>query len=80
MTKKAALHGPAPKAPPTDDQLPRISEEVYRRDTRRILEAAQQGEQVAVVAKDGRILTVIGMNGVRYLPPCEEDPYDLLNG
>lgn len=54
-----------------DSALPRITEAEFNERAREILREAKAGRQVAIVDSDGRIKTVVGMNGVRFLPDPE---------
>lgn len=54
-----------------DSALPRITEAEFNERAREILREAKTGRQVAIVDADGRIKTVVGMNGVRFLPDPE---------
>jgi hypothetical protein len=37
---------------------------------------ADQGVQTAIVAQDGSVRAVVGLNCVRYLPNADPDPLD----
>jgi hypothetical protein len=62
----------------THHDLPKATEDDVRLNSSKILTDADQGIQTAIVAKDGRIRSVVGLNGVRYLPDPDPDPLDEL--
>lgn len=61
---------------PTVDELRKVSAEQFQADRDRILAEAKHGTQVTIVDSNGKIQTVVGMNGIRILgdPPTEDDP------
>jgi hypothetical protein len=71
------------KANPTvqvkkNDKLPKVTEADIKADGARVLSNADQGIQTAVVGTDGKIRTVIGLNGFRYLPDPDPDPLEAI--
>lgn len=60
----------------THHELPKVSEEQIRERGAEILQNADAGIQTAVVGSDGRLRSVIGLNGCRYLPDADPDPLE----
>jgi hypothetical protein len=58
------------------NELQKVTENDIRENAAKVLSDADQGIQTAVVAKDGTVRTVIGLNGFRYLPDPDPDPLD----
>jgi hypothetical protein len=57
--------------------LSKVTEEEIGKDPSKLLAAADQGIQSAVISADGkRIRSIVGLNGTRYLPDPEDDPLD----
>lgn len=56
-----------------DSALPKITETDFNERAGEILRQAKNGRQVAIVDSEGRIKTIVGMNGVRFLPDPEPD-------
>lgn len=59
-----------------DESLDRITEAQFRADADRVLRLARSGHQVAIVDENGKITSVLGMNGVRFLPDPPPDPLE----
>ncbi len=58
------------------DNLHKVTEADIRANGAQVLSNADQGIQTAVVADNGKIRTVIGLNGFRYLPDPDPDPLE----
>lgn len=61
-----------------DGSIPTVTEDELRDEAvqRQVLSDADLGIQTVVVSADGSIRTVVGLNGVRYLPDPYPDPLD----
>ena len=58
------------------DELSKATREEFQRNPGKILQDAAYGIQTAIVAADGRVQAVVGLNGIRYLPDPDPDPLD----
>jgi hypothetical protein len=56
--------------------LVRVSEDELRANPGMVSANADDGVQTAIVSKDGRIRSVVGLNCVRFLPEPDPDPFD----
>ena len=65
----------APKRLPPQQSLQSYTREQFQQDSKRILAEAKHGKQVVIVDESGKIRTIVGMNGARFLP---EPPSDTL--
>jgi hypothetical protein len=62
----------------THDELPVAKQQDIHDQATRIMSDADQGIQTAIVAADGKVRSIVGLNGVRYLPDPDPDPLDEL--
>jgi len=61
----------------TNRQLPQVSESELREMSLQICADADQGIQTAIMSNDGKtVLSIVGLNGCRYLPDPDPDPLD----
>jgi len=60
----------------THHELPRVKEKDFPAKAAQVITDADQGIQTTVIADNGTVRTVIGLNGVRYLPDPDPDPLD----
>jgi hypothetical protein len=60
----------------THHDLQKMTEEQVRANGAQIVHDADQGIQTAIVARDGSVRAVVGLNCVRYLPDADPDPLD----
>ncbi len=60
----------------THHDLTQVTETQLRENCVEILRDADHGIQTAVVSQDGRVMAVVGLNGIRYLPDPDPDPLD----
>jgi hypothetical protein len=61
----------------THHTLSKTSESEIRNNPSQVLANADRGIQTAVLSKDGeRVVAVVGLNGIRYLPDPNPDPLD----
>jgi hypothetical protein len=58
------------------DKLAKATEAEIQANGAQVLSNADQGIQTAVVAANGKVRTVIGLNGFRYLPDPDPDPLE----
>ena len=56
--------------------LSKVTEEELRQNPQKVLHDADHGIQTAIIAADGRVQAVVGLNGIRYLPDPDPDPLD----
>ena len=56
--------------------LEKFTEREIRERGAQILLRADQGIQTTVVGDDGQVRSVVGLNGIRYLPDPDPDPLD----
>lgn len=59
-----------------NDKLPKVAEAEIQASEAQVLANADQGIQTAVVSANGKIRTIIGLNGFRYLPDPDPDPLE----
>jgi hypothetical protein len=60
----------------THHELPQITEKDAPEKAAQVISDADRGIQTTVVAGNGTVRTVIGLNGIRYLPDPDPDPLD----
>jgi hypothetical protein len=57
-------------------ELQKFTEREIRENGAQLLKCADQGIQAAIVGDDGKVRSVVGLNGIRYLPDPDPDPLD----
>lgn len=70
--KQTSLIDPSALVP--NDRLTTISESEFRERTAEVLSQARMGHQIAIADQTGKIVSIMGMNGVRVLPLPPLDP------
>ena len=58
------------------DALKKVPQESFAEVGREIMAEADKGVQTAIVDKANRVRSIIGMNGMRYLPTPSVDPLE----
>lgn len=64
----------------THRELPRATEDDLKSNGAHVLDNADRGIQTAIVNSDGALRSIIGLNGIRYLPDPDPDPLDEIIG
>lgn len=59
-------------------KLRSVSEQEFRANAVHFMRDADAGIQTAILAEDGSVRTVVGLNGIRYLPDPNPDFLDEL--
>jgi hypothetical protein len=62
----------------THYKLRKVTEAEFRQNAAQFMRDADAGIQTVVVSDAGKVRTVIGLNGCRYLPDPTPDPLDEL--
>jgi hypothetical protein len=58
------------------DKLQKVTEAEIKKSGTQMLNNADQGIQTSVVSENGKVRSVIGLNGCRYLPDPDPDPLE----